>query len=669
MVARPPVREDPPGAVLPSPGHDHAPTPPPRAAAAPAITRRAILLGLALIPFNVYWVGMTEGVWHGLHFTCLSLPMAAVAYLLALQLTNLGLRRWRPAWVFSQAELLAVFSMLAVSGILCGHDRLVTLMGIVAHPRRFATPENGWERLFFPYLPSWLVVRDPEAAFYYYNGGASYLDYWPHWVRPALGWTAFSLLLFGTLLCLTVLFRKRWTEEERLSYPMIQIPLAMTDPHCGFWQNRTMWLGFALAAGLDLLNGLHYLYPAVPAIPYWGDDLDLSRWATQRPWNAIGPTRADWYPFLIGLAFLLPMDIIFSTWLFYLVGKAQLVFGAATGLQELNPRYPYQGLQAAGAILMIALTALWEARGYLRQVWRRALGRRSDLDDAGEALSYRAALLGTGAGFAGLCAFAVACGMSFTLAAVYFSLFFLIALAVARLRADSGAPAHGLAAVNPQDLLIACLGTAGQDPRALTTLSVFQWFNRFNRAHPMPQQLESLKIAQVLRLEQRRMALAITLAAVATLLLAFVIYPALMYRNGAALAAELMWTGWATYGTAGLQGWLQSPRPPDPAGMAAAGGGAAVALLLALLRSRFVGFPLHPMGYALGMGTTVDRWWFALVLCTVIKGLIVRYGGVRGFQKAVPFFMGLVLGQYTLACFWSILAIARNEPMYWVWLG
>jgi hypothetical protein len=453
---------------------------------------------------------------------------------------------------------------------------------------------------------------------------------------------------------------------------MIRIPLAMTEPGSGFWQNRTMWAGFALAAGLDLLNGLHYLYPAVPGIAYWGDDLDLSRWATQRPWNAIGPTRADWYPFMIGLAFLLPMDIILSTWVFYLVGKAQLVLGAATGLQELNPRYPYHGLQAAGAVLSIALVALWEARSYLRQVWRRARGQPSPLDDEGEALSYRAALLGAGAGFAGLCTFAVACGLPLLLAVVYFALFFLIALAVARLRADSGAPAHALAAVNPHELLIAGLGTAGGalgDPRALTTLGIFQWFNRFNRAHPMPVQLESLKIAQVLRVEQRRMALAISLAAAATLLVAFAIYPALMYRNGAALAAELMWTGWATYGTGGIQGWLQSPRPPDAAGMAAAGGGAGFALLLALLRNRFTGFPLHPMGYALGLGTTVDRWWFALLLCTLIKGVIVRYGGVRGFQRAMPFFMGLVLGQYTVACFWSLLAILRNEPMYWSWLG
>src|SRR5207248_11515995 len=133
------------------------------------------------------------------------------------------------------------------------------------------------------------------------------------------------------------------------------------------------------------LNGLHYLYPALPSIPYQGDDLDLSRLITQHPWNAIGTTRADFYPFMIGLGFLLPMDIIFSAWFFYLVGKAQLVLGAATGWQELNPQYPYHGMQAAGAVVAIAVAALWEARGYLGRVLRRAVGARSDLSDKDEA--------------------------------------------------------------------------------------------------------------------------------------------------------------------------------------------------------------------------------------------------------------------------------------------
>jgi hypothetical protein len=130
-----------------------------------------------------------------------------------------------------------------------------------------------------------------------------------------------------------------------------------------------------------------------------------------------------------------------------------------------------------------------------------------------------------------------------------------------------------------------------------------------------------------------------------------------------------MWTGWVTYGDGGLQGYLTNPKPPDLAGMGVFAGSAAFALLLALLRARYTWFPFHPMGFALGVGGTVDRWWFALLLCTVIKGAVIRYGGVRGFQKTAPFFMGLVLGNYVIACFWTLVALWYNEPMYWGWQG
>lgn len=633
------------------------------------ITGRAVLIALVIIPAQMYWVGMVEGVWHGLHFTCLSLPMTAVFFLLCLMAVNGAIRRLRPKRVLTQAELLTIFCMLAISGVLCGHDRLVTLMGIVAHAHRFASPENRWEELFFRYLsPAW-VVTDREAAFHYYTGGSSYRLYWRHWVAPAVSWTCFSIVLVYTLLCLNVILRRRWTEAERLSYPIVQIPLALTDPRPGFWRSPGLWIGFGLAGGVDVLNGFAYLYPSLPSLNYYGPAVDLQQFFPDHPWRAIGPTRADCYPFMIGLAYFLPMDIIFSTWFFYLVGKLMLAWGAATGLQALLPRYPYFPMQAAGAVMAIALVALWEARGYLLQVGRRALGLPSRLDDAGEAMSYRAAVLGAGSGALILAWLAMTMGMSPAYVGIYFALFFLLALAVARLRADSGAPAHGLAAVNPHEVLIAHTGTAAESPRHLTAMALCHWFNRFNRAHPMPQQLEAFKIAQVLRQDQRRMAMALMLASIVTLALAFVIYPMLMYRHGAALAAELVWTGWATYGSAGLQGWLQSPRLPDPAGIGCFWGGGAFALFLALMRARFVWWPFHPMGYALGLGTTVDRWWCALLVCTLVKGLIVRYAGVRGYRRAAPFFAGLVLGQYVVLCLWSLVAVILEQPMYWSWLA
>jgi hypothetical protein len=633
------------------------------------ISWRCILLGLALIPLNAYWVGMVEGVWHGLHMTCLSLAMNAVFLLLGLIIVNVALHRYRPRLVFSQAELLTIFSMLALASILCGHDRLVTLMGVVAHATRYATPENRWSQTFGMYLPDALVIKDPEAAYRFYNGGSAFYstDDWRHWVMPAIAWTSFWGTLVWMMFCLNTILRRRWTQDERLSYPIVQVPLAMTDPTGGFFRNRLMWIGFTFAAVLDVVNGLNYLFPAVPAFPYMGEPMEVGPLITSRPWNAIGSLRLDVYPFMVGLAFLLPMQLIFSTWFFYVIGKLQLVWGAATGIMESSPLYPYHGLQAAGAIVVLGLVALWEARGYLRQVGRRVVGMRSELDDREEAMSYRTAVVGLLVGAAWVAVFSLWAGLSPGLIFPYFLVFFLVALTVARLRADTGIPGHGLTMVNPQDILVTFQGTYGHPASSLTTMGIFQWFNRFNRAHPMPVGLESLKICHVLRLEQRRMLIALLLTTVFSLICGFVIYPALMYRHGAVLAAELNWTGWVTYGT--LQSWLTTPKAPDTMGMGFFGGGGLFALFLAIMRARFVWFPFHPMGYALGIGGTCDRWWFALLVGTVLKGVVIRYGGVRGFTQSAPFFMGLVLGQYVVSCIWSIIAVATETPMYWSWLA
>src|SRR5262245_19847277 len=97
--------------ALPAPSLITAPRPAPARPGPPAlapprgITWRAILLGLALIPFNCYWVGTIEGVWHGLHFTCLSLAMNAVFLLLVLIAANGMLQLRRPQSALSQGEL------------------------------------------------------------------------------------------------------------------------------------------------------------------------------------------------------------------------------------------------------------------------------------------------------------------------------------------------------------------------------------------------------------------------------------------------------------------------------------------------------------------------------------------------------------------------------------
>jgi hypothetical protein len=59
---------------------------------------RAVALSLLLLPLNLYWIGVTEGLWHALHMTTLSLPMNALMLLLTLCWLNGLVGRFFPSW-------------------------------------------------------------------------------------------------------------------------------------------------------------------------------------------------------------------------------------------------------------------------------------------------------------------------------------------------------------------------------------------------------------------------------------------------------------------------------------------------------------------------------------------------------------------------------------------
>jgi len=59
------------------------------------------------------------------------------------------------------------------------------------------------------------------------------------------------MVLLFTMLCLSVILRKQWTERERLAFPIIVLPLQMTDESFALFRNKLFWLAVALAGGLD----------------------------------------------------------------------------------------------------------------------------------------------------------------------------------------------------------------------------------------------------------------------------------------------------------------------------------------------------------------------------------------------------------------------------------
>ena len=238
------------------------------------VTLRSVLLGLLLAVPNAFWITIVEVRWYTLDGTCLPLFITPVFFLFWLTLANLGLRRFpkfAQRFALSQAELLTVYIILVVGTLTAGHDLFQNLFGSIAHPAQYATPENKWRDLFFPFLPQFWIVSDPVAVKGYYQGSVNPYDphYWGPFVAPLLWWTLFIGTIIAMCACLNILVRSAWSDNERLAFPIVQLPLTMTAEEgqgtgAVFYRQRLMWIGFALAAGVDLLNGLHVLYPSLP---------------------------------------------------------------------------------------------------------------------------------------------------------------------------------------------------------------------------------------------------------------------------------------------------------------------------------------------------------------------------------------------------------------------
>ncbi|MBI2297458.1 MAG: hypothetical protein HYU66_00655 [Armatimonadetes bacterium] len=354
----------------------------------------AILLGLVLIPLNSYWVSIMESIKYTGHPTTYSLYFNCVCWLLLLVLLSELGRRVRPWLALNRAELLTIYFMLAVGSALAGHDQGQVLLSVILYPHQFATPENGWKDLFLPHVPAQLLVSYRPALKAIFDGHAAFFsdDVLKGLAVPLFWWGLFHLALLVSFASLSVVLRRQWADAEKLSFPLVALPLEMTTPEFRFFRDRLMWIGFTIPVLINLVNNLHQVWPGLPEIGIRTHF--LSDYLTTRPWNAIGWSPLWVQPWAIGIGYLLPLDILFSSWVFWWYWHAQAILATALGLGNSKPLAPYIPEQALGAYLGIAVIVLWSARAHLKGVLRSAFTARQVAGQEHEGLSYRLACLG-----------------------------------------------------------------------------------------------------------------------------------------------------------------------------------------------------------------------------------------------------------------------------------
>ena len=632
------------------------------------VTLKSLLIASLLIPINCYWVIEMEVIRYSGHPVTISLFFNVIFSLFIIIGLNQLLHRISPALSLTASELIIVYLMVSIASGIAGHDMLEILVPMLGHAFYFATAENEWKELFLPFLPEWLTINDNQLFYGYYQGEANLYTIYhlQKWAKPILWWTAFIFMLSLGMFCLNVMVRKRWIEYEKLSYPIIQLPMEMSGiTYSGFFKNQFMWSGFAISGGLVLLNGLNFIFPVIPELRTRIQHFEIF---TDSPWNAMGRLPFSLYPFAIGLGFFIPLDLSFSCWFFFLFWRMMRVAGAALGLRSL-PGFPYMNEQASGGYVALCVIAIWATRKHLYKVLYSVLNTGIEPGDRDEPISYRTAVFGFTLTMAFVIFFCLKGGATLGISTAFFMFYFAISLAITRMRAELGTPVHDLHYSGPDEILTRSLGTRRIGRGNLIMFSMFWFINRAYRSHQMPHQLEGLKIADRFRMNTKRILFAFMLASLLGALSGFWSLIDRGYRVGMesrAYSPSLSAFGIEPYRR--LTQWLNVPTEPLFAETSFMGVGFLATLLLMFLRMKFVWWPFHPAGFAISTSWGMNVTWSCLFMSWLIKGVVLKNGGIGLHRKLEPLFLGLILGEFVCGSLWTIIGIVLGIPTYGFWV-
>jgi hypothetical protein len=176
----------------------------------------------------------------------------------------------------------------------------------------------------------------------------------------------------------------------------------------------------------------------------------------------------------------------------------------------------------------------------------------------------------------------------------------------------------------------------------------------------MPHQLESFKMAEQAKMNTNFLPLAMIIAMIVGSLSGFWALIHLSFRDGLGVIPIGHDSGVFRL----LATRIKHPTGGDFWATFFMGIGFVATLWFTLLRVKFLWWPLHPAGYALSTNNGIDYIWSCILISSIIKWAVLNYGGIKAYRQAIPFFIGIILGEYVIGGMWSLLSVIIQKPTY-----
>lgn len=498
---------------------------------------------------------------------------------------------------------------------------------------------------------------------------------WSAWRRAYLFWVPLLLSLWFSLLALSPMLHRQWSEHEHLPYPVSEFASSLMPDRTGglpaMLRQRMFW---AAAAIVFLIHFNNYLCRWQPDV-----FIPIQTSFSFAPLTRLFPTfqrggggglmMPTMYFCVIGLAYFLASDVVLSCgigpYLWCLVSGAFATYGISL-TQPLDgiggASVQAKGLLSFGAALGMALMVLYLGRRYYASALRSALGcRGGDRVEPHVVWGLRAFLALAALVFAQLCAV----GLDWPLALVYTLVLYLFFIMMSRVMAETGI-FYMQPGYMPHTVVWALFGAAALGPHQLAIMLMLSMVLTGDpRETLLPYVASALKVNESQRLPNGRvlpwcfvaLGLGLAIAMPVTLYIqyrfgvpqsdwwSYSVVPAMPFDNLTAVMQKLRSQNLLepSLALSGL-GRLGSLRP-EGAGVLAMAAGAGLVLLFSCARLHLTWWPLHPVMFLVWLTEPQRRMAGAFLVGWAVKSLVQKYGGARCYQQLKPAMLGLVAGE------------------------
>lgn len=513
---------------------------------------------------------------------------------------------------------------------------------------------------------------------------------WAAWAKPALSWGLFTAAFLGAVLAMMVIVRHQWVENERLPFPLASIYASLIEsPAPGkslnpLFRSPGFWISFGVVFAIHSTNALALYYPNIwPKIP-----IRYELWSlfADAPLSAMdfGIKTAGIYFCIVGITYFLQSNVAFSLWFsFIMVQLTRVILSGFSA--ELTP--DMQTDQLFGALIPFALTTIWIGRAHWKMVFRQMLRGAAEGEARGRYLSYPFAgwmMLGC---MVGMCIWLMAAGMTMINAIGLILMMLTLCLVIARVVAETGLvfvqipvpTQHPWVVLMQSGVLPAAADPAASVPSYYMIASIGKVFTSDMRESLPVFSSHALRLADYSResgnsgVRKQGRSYGFIGALVLALLIGFLV------AGASTLFVEYSYANTLDKQPASpLNGYGISQVPTDiitlVTQMKNTGGppvvhnryvhialGAIITTTLAVLRLRYVSWPLHPVGFLLCYSYPIMFCWFSIFLGWLLKALIVKFGGSSLYRQAKPWFLGMIVGEASVAGFWLVISLLLNS--------